>query len=67
MDKTRPPDSIFLTSYAQPPGNLNKHHKQNQVGNGFHLFSFYREVQTEIELFTKLQDLEGPGEKPVSI
>lgn len=67
MEKTDPPDSVFLTSYPQPPRNLNKHHKQNQVGNCFHLFSFYREVQTEIELFTKLQDLEGPGEKPLSI
>lgn len=65
MDKTGPPDSIFLTGYVQSPGNFNKQHKQNQVLTWFHLFSFYREVQTEIELFTKLQDLEGPGEKPV--
>lgn len=67
MDKPGPPDSVFLTSYVQPPGNFNKHHKQNQVGNWFHLFSFYKEVQTEIELFTKLQGLEGPEEKTMSI
>lgn len=29
MDKLGPPDSVFLTSYVQPPGNFNKHHKQN--------------------------------------
>jgi len=59
MDKTGPPDSVFLTSCVQPPQNFNKHQKQNQVGNWLHLLSFYREVETEIELFTKLQDLEG--------
>lgn len=29
MDKLGPLDSVFLTSYVQPPGNFNKHHKQN--------------------------------------
>lgn len=67
MDKLGPPDSVFLTSYVQPPENFNKHHKQNQVGNWLHLFSFYKEVQTETELFTKLQDFEGPEEKTMSI
>lgn len=65
MDKTGPPDGVFLTSFVQSLGNFEKHHKQNQVGKWFHLFSFYREVQTEIELFTKLQDLQGPEEKPM--
>lgn len=65
MDEPGPSDS--RTSYVQPSGNFNKHHEQNQVGNWLHLFSLYREVQTEIELFTKLQDLEGPGEKLMSI
>lgn len=63
LDKLGLSDSVFLTSHVQSPGNFNKHHKQNQVGNWFHLFSFYKEVQIETELFTKLQDFEGPEEK----